>query len=165
MIHRAFTTRSLRWTPSSEMPITGVRHKKSMPRLSARSAINWWSTVRRTPRPDAPLGNAASTASPSVRKRSPLKGYESSAGTVTPKFSSAARPSGIIPSPQGLSIGPCAPSATATRNPFCLAAIAAASPAGPPPITKTSVEFSNPTSPSQKYKLRTEPRSHRRQNA
>lgn len=35
-----------------------------------------------------------------------------------------------------------APSATVTLNPVCLAAIAAASPAGPPPTTKTSVAFS-----------------------
>jgi hypothetical protein len=47
--------------------------------------------------------------------------------------------SGIKPSPHGLSIGGLFPSATITSKPRCLAAIAAASPAGPPPITKTSV--------------------------
>src|ERR1700730_8398852 len=70
-------------------------------------------------------------------------------------------PSGIRPSPHGLSIGGTAPSATITRNPRCLAAMAAAKPAGPPPITKTSVEFNKPqASPLQEYELRTESRPH-----
>src|SRR5580693_7328594 len=69
--------------------------------------------------------------------------------------------SGISASPQALSIGGLALSATTTRRPCWRAAIAAASPAGPPPITKTSVEFSNDaTSPLQKQKLGTKPGSH-----
>src|SRR5271165_5223993 len=74
--------------------------------------------------------------------------------------------SGISTSPHALSIGGLAPSATTTPNPCWRAAIAAASPAGPPPITNTSVEFSNyPTSPLQKQKLGTEPGSHGGQQA
>src|SRR5580704_17156759 len=44
-----------------------------------------------------------------------------------------------MPSPQALSMGGCRASARMTLKPFCRAAIAAASPTGPPPITKTSV--------------------------
>src|ERR1019366_404283 len=56
----------------------------------------------------------------------------------TPNAASAVRPSGIMPSPQALSMGGCAQSTTATSKPACRAAIAAASPDGPPPATRTS---------------------------
>ena len=54
---------------------------------------------------------------------------------------SAAAAAGIRhrPSPQALSMGGPFPSATTTRSPLRRAAMAVASPAGPPPITKTSV--------------------------
>src|SRR5262245_33812576 len=44
-----------------------------------------------------------------------------------------------MPSPQVLSIGGAAPSATVTEKPLCRAAMAAANPAGPPPTITTSV--------------------------
>src|SRR5258706_664927 len=52
-------------------------------------------------------------------------------------------PSGISPSPQALSMAGEALSATTTPKPFWRAARAAASPAGPPPITKTSISEGN----------------------
>src|ERR1039457_459759 len=52
----------------------------------------------------------------------------------------AARPSGMMPSPQALSMGGMEQSARVTSKPRWRAAIAAARPAGPPPITNTSVE-------------------------
>src|ERR1022692_5253097 len=60
-------------------------------------------------------------------------------GISMPSLAASKRESGIRPSPQGLSIGAVSPSLTTTRMPWRLAAIAAANPAGPPPITKTSV--------------------------
>src|SRR5437660_12156119 len=84
-----------------------------------------------------------------------------------PRRSRAGSASGIKPSPQALSIGGSEPSATITRKPCCRAAIAVASPEGPPPITKTSAEFiSNaryPVLPLQEHKFGTESRPHRRQ--
>src|SRR5580692_4745037 len=59
--------------------------------------------------------------------------------------------SGKSPSPQALVTGGFAPSATITRKPFWRAAIAAASPAGPPPTTNTSV--SQPMHPPLRQKL------------
>src|SRR5580658_3692522 len=59
-------------------------------------------------------------------------------------FRAASSASGIRPSPQALSIGGRRESATKTRNPSCRAAIAAASPAGPPPITRRSVSYMFP---------------------
>src|SRR5580692_5893053 len=59
--------------------------------------------------------------------------------------------SGKSPSPQALVTGGFAPSATITRKPFWRAAIAAASPAGPPPTTNTSV--SQPMHPPLLQKL------------
>jgi hypothetical protein len=55
-----------------------------------------------------------------------------------PSARAAATPSGMMPSPQALSIGGTARSITVTSNPRWRAAIAAARPAGPPPITSTS---------------------------
>ena len=71
--------------------------------------------------------------------RTPRIACPSSAPKLTPKSRSAATVSGINPSPHAFSIGHRVPSATTTRKPFFRAAIAAASPAGPPPITNTSV--------------------------
>ena len=51
----------------------------------------------------------------------------------------AAMESGMSPSPQALSMGGRLPSATMTRRPRERAAMAAARPAGPPPMMKTSV--------------------------
>ena len=59
-------------------------------------------------------------------------------GSCNPSCAAAARPSGMTPSPQALSIGGAQPSASTTRNPLRRAAIAAARPTGPPPIMKTS---------------------------
>src|SRR5580700_456567 len=55
-----------------------------------------------------------------------------------PRWRRASTPSGINPSPHGLSIGGTAPSATTTLKPWRRAAIAVAKPAGPPPATNTS---------------------------
>src|SRR5450755_54334 len=71
----------------------------------------------------------------------PRKGYASSSGIATPRWRKASTPSGISPSPQGLSIGGTAPSATTTLKPWRRAAIAVARPAGPPPTTNTSHGF------------------------
>ena len=148
------------------MPVTAVRHRRSIPRLAARSVRMRCNVVRRTPRPDALLGKGASTERPEARNRMPENGCVYCGDRVTPSRRSAAMPSGIKPSPQALSIGGSAPSATATANPCCRAAIAAASPAGPPPITKTSVESNNSwTSPLQEQKFRAESWSHRREQA
>src|SRR6516225_6306700 len=58
-----------------------------------------------------------------------------------PRERAAARPSGMMPSPQALSMGGTRESATVTARPRRRAARAAARPAGPPPITKRSVEL------------------------
>src|ERR1700677_321818 len=125
--------------------------------------------VRRTERPQSLPGKDASADNPEPRKRTPRSRHASATGTVMPNCCSAAIASGISASPQALSIGGLAPSATMTRNPCWRAAIAAASPAGPPPITNTSVESvesGNPApSPSQKYQLRTKAGAHCGQQA
>src|SRR6266404_6686527 len=78
-----------------------------------------------------------------------------------PSRASAARASGIRPSPHALSAGGAAQSATVTRNPFRRTAIAAAKPAGPPPTTSTSVSrMIEVTLPPQQNKLRAEARTH-----
>src|SRR5208282_1147379 len=86
-----------------------------------------------------------------------------------PRCSSASRPSGRKPSPHALSIGGLDPSATTTRKPRCRAVIAAARPAGPPPITKMSVEDGTAwlisDLPLEQQQLRTKPRPHGRQYA
>src|SRR5713101_4796417 len=69
----------------------------------------------------------------------PRKHCPAPRGNFTPRDSSTARVSGIMPSPQDLSIGGTEPSETITLNPFCRTAMAAANPAGPPPTTNTSV--------------------------
>src|ERR1700682_5689330 len=56
------------------------------------------------------------------------------------------------------------PSATTTLRPLRLAAIAAASPAGPPPITNTSVSNIQ-NSPTKQHKLGTETRTSGSENA
>src|SRR5580692_6891913 len=122
--------------------------------------------VLRTASPTPREGNSASAETPELKKRTPRKGYPSRCFNVIPIPCSASRPSGISPSPQVLSIGAALASATITRKPHCRAAIAAARPAGPPPITNTSVDFNKTeTSPPQKQKLRTESRSHCREQA
>ena len=111
--------------------------------------------------------NPKSTAWASSRKRMPRKAKAWSSGIVTPSLSSAASPSGMMPSPQALSIGGRAQSMTVTSSPTCRAAIAAASPAGPPPATMTSriLRFAPTGSPAQKNEFGAEPRTHRGQDA
>ena len=60
-----------------------------------------------------------------------------------------------------------AQSMTVTSSPTCRAAIAAASPAGPPPATMTSriLRFAPTGSPAQKNEFGAEPRTHRGQDA
>src|SRR5579863_559295 len=125
------------------MPLTAVRHSNSTPSAAARSARVECSVVLRTASPTPPHGNGASAEKPELRKRIPRKGCPSHGFNAIPSSRRACNPSGISPSPHALSIGGAAPSATTTRNPLWRAAIPAASPAGPPPITKTSVDFSN----------------------
>ena len=75
---------------------------------------------------------------PAPMKRIPRNGMDASGGIVIPSCRSAATPFGMTPSPQVLSIGGSAPSATVTSRPCCRAAMAVARPAGPPPTTKMS---------------------------
>ncbi len=166
MIHDARILRFPNRTLSPEIPVTAHCHSRSTPSPAARSVRMRCKVVRRMESPSLPEGKTASADNPEPRKRTPRRGHASAADSVTPSFSSAAIASGISASPQALSIGGFAPSATTTRNPCCRAAIAAANPAGPPPMTNTSVEFSNYTlSPLQKQKLGAKSRSHRGQQA
>src|ERR1039458_3643176 len=64
---------------------------------------------------------------------------ESTLGNCSPSRAAAATPSGMTPSPQALSMGGSRASASVTLKPLRRAAIAAARPTGPPPITNTSV--------------------------
>jgi len=161
MIHEVRILRSPNRTSSPEIPVTTLCHSRSTPSPAARSVRMRCKMVRRTEKPAQPEGKTASADNPELRKRTPRTGNASAEDKATPSFSSAAIASGIRASPQALSIGGLAPSATTTWNPCCRAAIAAASPAGPPPITKTSVEFSNYSpSPLQKQKLGTKSGAH-----
>src|SRR5579862_8461724 len=74
----------------------------------------------------------------------PRKGKQSRSGNCKPRQAAAATPSGMMPSPQALSMGGLRASATVTVKPLQRAASAAARPTGPPPITKTS-HFGNVT--------------------
>ncbi len=97
-------------------------------------------SVRRTPQPRS-LGNSdCATRFPSTN-RMPRTGKPCSAGIEIPSSRRAAIPSGMRPSPHALSTGGVARSAMLTRKPFWRAAIATASPAGPPPTMKTSVSM------------------------
>src|SRR3984885_4567176 len=125
-------------TPSEQMPVTGVPHSVRTPAAAACSTIFRCKTVRHTPNAE-PSGNPASTETPAPRNRMPRNGCASAESRAMPRLPSAARPSGIMPSPQALSIGGRAPSARVTSSPLRRAAMAAARPAGPPPITNTSV--------------------------
>src|ERR1700733_690650 len=78
-------------------------------------------------------------ATPFEKNRTPCSGKPSAGSIATPILRSAATVSGIKPSPQALSTGGFAPSATVTENPLARNWIAAASPAGPPPTINTSV--------------------------
>ena len=166
IIHDARTRRFPKRTLPGEIPVTAHCDSRSAPSSAARAVRIRCSVVRRIASPSWPEGKTASADRPGLRKRTPRTGHASAADSITPSFSSAAIASGISASPQALSIGGLAPSATTTRNPCCRAAIAAASPAGPPPMTNTSVEFSNYIlSPLQKQKLGAKSRSHRGQQA
>src|SRR3984893_9614039 len=140
-------------------------------------------SVRRIPYA-VPRGNAASAFAPSLTKRIPRNGYASPSGIVMPRWCRASTPSGISPSPQGLSIGGTAPSARTTLKPRRRAAMAVARPAGPPPITNTSTGFGklltinflstnflpsisylNALLPFQQNEFRAEPGTHRGQQA
>src|SRR5580698_3456707 len=68
----------------------------------------------------------------------PRKAKDSVGDKDSPRRAAAAMPSGKTPSPQALSMGGSQPSARTTRKPLRRAAIAAAKPTGPPPITRTS---------------------------
>src|SRR5271155_3518781 len=110
-----------------------------------------------------PRGIAAVAVEFESEKRKPARGNAQFESKVIPKRRSAATASGRSPSPQGLSIGGRRASATVTRNPFRLAAIAVAIPAGPPPTTKTSApiapHFPRPL-PPQQHQLRTKAGAH-----
>ncbi len=125
-------------TPSREIPATGACQSNSTPQLLACSTSFACSATRRIPIAHS-AGNRAATSLSRPTNRTPRITCPSPAPTLTPNSRSAATVSGISPSPHAFSIGHRAPSATTTRNPFLRAAIAAASPAGPPPITNTSV--------------------------
>ncbi len=122
--------------PPSAKAVTGEFHCKEMPHSCARSTIFWWSTVRRTPTPLAPEKLASTEVVPFM-KRVPRKACPSPGQIAAPSSPNASSVFGINPSPQALSIGGFAPSATVTSKPFLRAAMAAANPAGPPPMTST----------------------------
>ena len=109
------------------------------PACSAWSISAWCSVVRRIPSP-WPRGNRASTEVAPSQKRIPGKRRPGAPSRSIPSARAAASPSGMIPSPQGLSIGGRSASATVTSKPRRRAAIAAARPAGPPPMMNRSVE-------------------------
>ena len=121
------------------MALTRACQNTRMPARAVHSARAACKRVRRMPRPTSLFGNGASVSRPSSRKRIPANGSPSSEPISTPSARKAETPSGIRPSPQALSIGLCARSATITSRPCRRAARAVASPAGPPPITSTSV--------------------------
>ena len=137
-IQRAGTVSPAIETPSLEIPPTVVPHNMRTPAAAATSTIVECSTVRRTPSA-CPSGNADSTEMPRSTNRIPRKDRPGGLSHLTPRLRNAARPSGISPSPQALSMGGRAPSASVTFSPLRRAAIAAARPAGPPPITNKSV--------------------------
>src|SRR5580704_17957181 len=115
--------------------------------------------MRRTAMPGS-AGKSAATLPPSPIKRMPRNAKDCSESNVIPKRRKAWCESGIRPSPQALSMGGCAESATVTSNPLRRAAIAAANPAGPPPTMKTSVKL-----PPQQDKLGTKAGTHGSQDA
>src|ERR1035437_1647755 len=121
------------------MPVTRAPHAIRTPASAARSTIMLCRIVRRRPNP-WPWGKAASTEAPRSQKRMPRNGRAPAASRSMPSEWAAARPSGMMPSPQALSIGGMEQSARVTSKPRWRAAMAAARPAGPPPITNTSVE-------------------------
>jgi len=118
--------------------VTGVFHRKETPQSRARSIILWCKTSRRTPRP-GPSGKRALTEERSSSNRIPRSALPSVSFSSTPSSVSAFSASGNNPSPHAFVTGGFAPSATITRKPWRRTAIAAASPAGPPPTIKTSV--------------------------
>jgi hypothetical protein len=127
---------------------TFVPQRSRTPTASACSIIIRCKVVRRTPRPQ-PAGKLASTDVPRSRKRIPRNGNESEALIETPSLDSARSASGIRPSPQALSAGGTIPSTTVTLKPLRRVAIAAAKPAGPPPIIRMSA-FTTATEPVQR---------------
>ena len=86
-----------------------------------------------------PWGKRAPTEALPSSNRIPRNAQPSVSRNTTPSSRSAATASGKRPSPHAFVMGGLAPSATITRKPLVRAAIAAASPAGPPPTTNTSV--------------------------
>jgi hypothetical protein len=126
---------------------TFVPQHSRTPTASACSIIIRCKVVRRTPRPQL-AGKLASTDAPRSMKRIPRNGNESEALNETPSLDSARRASGIRPSPHALSAGGTIPSATVTLKPLRRVAIAAARPAGPPPIIRMSA-FTTATTPVQ----------------
>ena len=111
-IHRARTNASsppappsrAKFTPSREIPITGVFHSNSTPQLIARSTNFACSATRRIPIPHSP-GNRAATSLPRPINRTPRITCPSPSPTLTPNSLSAATVSGINPSPHAFSIG------------------------------------------------------------
>lgn len=126
---------------------TFVSQRSRAPTASACSTIIRCNVVRRTPRPQ-PVGKLASTDVPRSRKRIPRNGNESEALIETPSLDSARSASGIRPSPHALSAGGTIPSTTVTLKPLRRVAIAAARPAGPPPIMRMSI-FTTAITPVQ----------------
>src|ERR1700735_2102952 len=78
------------------------------------------------------------TETPAEMKRIPRNGNPSFKSKEIPRRRSDATVSGIRPSPQALSTGGLAPSATVTEKPLVRSSMEAAKPAGPPPTTNTS---------------------------
>jgi len=120
------------------MPVTGVFHNILTPHSSALATKRSCSSGRRNPIP-CPSGKSPHTRMFSCAKQMPRNRNPSAGLISTPNARSAANASGIIPSPHGFSIGGAAPSASVTSSPCWRAAMAVASPAGPPPTTNTSV--------------------------
>src|SRR3989475_7732084 len=103
--------------PSLDKPVTVEFQSKVTPHSSARSTIFSWRVVRRIPKPLAPEKLASTELSEST-KRIPRKTCPSPGRIATPSPRSALKVPGINPSPQALSMGGFAPSATITSKPF-----------------------------------------------
>src|ERR1022692_2362273 len=137
-IQRAGTMSPAIETPSGPMPLTGAPHNMRTPAAVAASTILECRTVRRTPSA-YPSGKEDSTETPRSMNRMPRKDWPGGLSHLMPRLRNAAKPSGISPSPHALSIGGPAPAASVTFSPLRRAAMAAARPAGPPPMTNRSV--------------------------
>ncbi len=115
-------------------------HSWTEGRLDAASNSARLKAVRRMPKPGPEAKSVSAVVPSSLIQRIPWKGLRW-LGSMRWNTSSRLRdstPTGISPSPHTLSRGQVERSITRTRTPWRPSAMAAASPAGPPPATTTS---------------------------